>query len=305
MIKRTLYFTNPAYLSLRHGQLVIELRDQRGSPGDTTTRPIEDIGLILIENRQITLSAALLACLSERNVAVAVCDERHMPAGLLLPMVGNSVMTERIKAQIDSSQPLRKQLWQQTIIAKVSNQATVPNPTSAAEIGCMTKWATQVTSGDTTNIEARAAVYYWKNLFPHHADFTREQDGLDIINSMLNYGYAILRAVIARSLVGSGLHPAIGIFHRNRYNAFCLADDVMEPYRPIVDRLVYELIFENPDIGDLSSSIKQKLLQIPVIDVRIGRICRPLMIAATMTSASLARCFSGESRKLVYPHIIP
>lgn len=305
MIKRTLYFTNPAYLSLHQGQLVIEIRDKRGSPENTTTRPIEDIGLILIENRQITLSAALLACLSERNVAVAVCDERHMPTGLLLPMAGNSVMTERLKAQIESSQPLRKQLWQQTIVAKVSNQATVLNLTSAAEIGCMAKWATQVTSGDTTNIEARAAVYYWKNLFPRHADFTREQDGLDIINSMLNYGYAILRAVMARSLVGSGLHPAIGIFHRNRYNAFCLADDVMEPYRPIVDRLVYELICENPDIGDLSSSIKQKLLQIPVIDVRIGRICRPLMIAATMTSASLARCFSGESRKLVYPHIIP
>jgi CRISPR-associated protein Cas1 len=238
--------------------------------------------------------------LLENNCAVVTCDGSHLPVGMLLPLCANSVQTERMRYQIDASQPLKKQLWQQTIVAKIQNQAAVLNAVRGCEVRNMLKWATEVKSGDSDNLEARAAVYYWQNAFPGIPNFVRDRDG-DAPNNLLNYGYAILRAVVARALAGSGLLPTLGIHHRNKYNAYCLADDVMEPYRPYVDRLVMEIFEKHPDSSELTKELKMELLRIPVLDVVINGKRSPLMVAVSTTTSSLQKCYSGEIRKIVYP----
>lgn len=313
MIKKTLCFSNPAFLSLKNQQIVISPHNVSNDTykakqryqiynNDVRTIPIEDIGVVVLENSQITITNALLNALIENNAAVICCDNSHMPSSLLLPLSSHTVQNERFRFQIDSSLPLKKQLWQQTMQSKIMNQAVVLKKNTGTEVKNMYAWASQVKSGDTTNQEARAAVYYWRNLFLDIPFFTRGQWEAPP-NNLLNYGYAILRAVIARSLVGSGLLPTLGIHHHNRYNSYCLADDIMEPYRPYVDDLVVKLINSGIDYNELTPIIKRELLQIPTMDVFINGQNSPLMIAATITSASLARCFSGESRKILYPEI--
>ena len=302
MIKRTLYFGNPAYLSLRNSQLVINLPEANGMDDRTgnNTIPIEDIGIILLDHKQITITQGLLEALLSNNAAVITCDSSRMPVGLLLPLSGNTTQSERFQAQIDASLPLRKQLWQQTIQAKIGNQAYVLNTCRNAVVKNMLAWVDEVKSGDSDNLEARAAAYYWSNMFPDVPGFRRGREGPPP-NNLLNYGYAILRAVVARSLVASGLLPTLGIHHHNRYNAYCLADDIMEPYRPFVDKLVVELTDSGEDFQELTKSLKAKLLSIPVLDVIINDQRSPLMIAVGITTASLAKCYLGEVRKIVYP----
>ena len=307
MIKRTLYFGSPAYLSLRLNQIVInrpgdiEVENSGHSP-QVRTVPIEDIGFVVLDNKQITLTQALLEKLLDNNCAVISCDSRHMPVGLMLPLAGNSIQNERFRSQIDASLPLKKQLWQQTIQAKIRNQASVLEFVLGEAAQNMRVWADSVRSGDSENMEARAAAYYWKNVFPGEDGFYRDQDG-DGLNALLNYGYAVLRAIVARSLVGSGLLPTLGIHHHNRYNAYCLADDLMEPYRPYVDRLVYDLRYSVSLDEGLSRQVKEKLLAIPVIDVMINGNRSPLMNAVAQTSSSLVKCFTGEGRRLLYPEM--
>ncbi len=307
MIKRTLYFGNPAYLSLKLGQLVIRLpgmdnlvetdkSDKRGEIAKTV--PIEDIGIVILDNKQITITQGLLEFLLENNCAVITCDSNHLPVGLLLPLQGNTVQNERFRQQLDATLPLKKQLWQQTIQAKIHNQAAVLHYVTGSEHGNMNAWENAVRSGDPENMEARAAAYYWKTVFPEIPEFIRGQFG-DDPNSLLNYGYAILRAIIARSLVGSGLLPTLGIHHHNRYNAYCLADDIMEPYRPYVDKVVID-IFQQGE-STLTKQVKIKLLSIASMEVSIGGKRSPLMVAASTTTASLAKCFCGETRKIAYP----
>ena len=307
MIKKTLCFSNPAYLSLRSGQLVIKLPEiEHAKVSDSlkkefvTTRPIEDIGVVVLDNKQVTVTAAALEALLENNCAVVTCDARSMPVGLLLPLAGNTIQTERFRDQIASSLPLRKQLWQQTIQCKIRNQAAVLSACKKAEVGCMETWARDVRSGDPDNLEARAAVYYWKQLFGHISGFTRDREGR-CPNNLLNYGYAILRAVVARALVSSGMLPTLGIHHRNKYNAYCLADDIMEPYRPYVDALVYDIVEEYGEDIELTKDIKAELLSIPTLEVTIAGKKNPLLVATTYTTASLYKCFSGELRKISYP----
>lgn len=302
MIKRTLYFGNPAYLSLRNSQLVINLPEANGMDDRTgnNTIPIEDIGIVLLDHKQITITQGLLEALLSNNAAVITCDSSRMPVGLLLPLSGNTTQSERFQAQIDASLPLRKQLWQQTIQAKIGNQAYVLNTCRNAVVKNMLAWVDEVKSGDSDNLEARAAAYYWSNMFPDVPGFRRGREGPPP-NNLLNYGYAILRAVVARSLVASGLLPTLGIHHHNRYNAYCLADDIMEPYRPFVDKLVVELTDSGEDFQELTKSLKTKLLSIPVLDVIINDQRSPLMIAVGITTASLAKCYLGEVRKIVYP----
>ena len=302
MIKRTLYFGNPAYLSLRNSQLVINLPEANGMDDRTgnNTIPIEDIGIVLLDHKQITITQGLLEALLSNNAAVITCDSSRMPVGLLLPLSGNTTQSERFQAQIDASLPLRKQLWQQTIQAKIGNQAYVLNTCRNAVVKNMLAWVDEVKSGDSDNLEARAAAYYWANMFPAIPEFRRGREGPPP-NNLLNYGYAILRAVVARSLVASGLLPTLGIHHHNRYNAYCLADDIMEPYRPFVDKLVVELTDSGEDFQELTKSLKAKLLSIPVLDVIINDQRSPLMIAVGITTASLAKCYLGEVRKIVYP----
>lgn len=310
MIKKTLYFGNPAYLSLRNGQLVIKLPEivnndtlpQSFKQQNVVSRPIEDIGVIVIDNKQITITSGLMSALLENNCAVITCDSHSMPIGLHLPLNCNTTQSERFRYQIEASLPLRKQLWQQTIQQKISNQAAILKSCTGAEVKCMHLWANDVRSGDSENMEGRAAAYYWKNLFCHIDGFTRDRNGISP-NCILNYGYAILRAIIARSLVGSGLLPTLGIHHHNRYNAYCLADDIMEPYRPYIDRIVYSMVKKYGDNITLTKEIKSELLTIPTIDVNIGAKSSPLMIAASQTTASLYKCFSGEQRRIIYPKI--
>lgn len=277
MIKKTLYFGNPAYLSLKLEQLVIKTQRQEDD-GESLTRtiPIEDVGVVVLDHRQITITQGVMEKLLENNCAVITCDSRHLPVGLLLPLVGNTVQNERFRSQIDSSLPLRKQLWQQTIQAKIANQAAVLEYSTSRRHGNMLAWVSQVKSGDSDNVEARAATYYWKTIFPERPDFLRGQFE-DEPNGLFNYGYAILRAVVARSLVMSGLLPTLGIHHHNRYNAYCLADDIMEPYRPYVDRLVLDIIAEDGTLS-LTQSAKLRLLSIPVLDVEIDGHTSPLMV---------------------------
>ncbi len=303
MIKRTLYFGNPAYLRFKDEQLVINLPETSILPEKdrVITIPIEDIGVVILENLQITITHQLVNALLKNNVAIITCDERHMPSGLLLPLEGNTTQSERFTHQVNASEPLRKQLWQQTIRQKILNQASVLKQ-EGRKIENMKYWSDQVKSGDTENHEGRAAAYYWGELFDSSLDFRRDPEGFTP-NNLLNYGYAILRATVARSLVASGLLPTLGIHHHNRYNAYCLADDIMEPYRPYVDQLVLEILESGEMPEELTKEHKAKLLQIPVLDVNINSRRSPLMLAVQQTTASLAKCFLGDLRKIEYPEM--
>ncbi len=310
MIKKTLCFSNPAVLSLKNKQMEIRLPESQLPKtkykifdDNYHSVPIEDIGVVVLENHQITITNALIEALLKNNTAVITCDSSRMPTGLLLPLSGNTVQSERFQDQLSSSLPLRKQLWQQTVQSKIYNQAVTLKSHTQSETGNMFAWVDKVKSGDADNLEARAAVYYWRNVFPSLPYFIRGREE-DPPNNLLNYGYAILRGVIARSLVGSGLLPTLGIHHHNKYNAYCLADDIMEPYRPYVDEIVIKIIESGRDYKTLSTDLKKELLKIPTIDVNIGGQRSPLMIAATTTTASLAKCFTGEMRKIVYPEMI-
>lgn len=306
MIKRTLYFGNPAYLSLKLKQMVI--KSPQKDDGDlpigkdlVRTIPIEDVGVVILDNKQITVTQGLMEELLDNNCAIVICDSKHLPTGLMLPLAGNSIQTERFRQQIDASLPLKKQLWQQTIEAKIRNQAVVLEYATGEEHRNMYVWAGSVRSGDVENMEARAAVYYWKTIFPDNPHFVRGQEG-EMPNALLNYGYAILRAIVARALIGSGLLPTLGIHHHNRYNAYCLADDIMEPYRPYVDKIIIDRISTNENL-ELTSETKVKLLNIPVIEVVINGRRSPLMLAVSQTTSSLVKCFRGESRRLIYPEM--
>lgn len=306
MIKRTLYFGNPAYLSLKMKQMVVRIpqKDDGDLPSEedmVRTVPIEDLGVIILDNKQITITQGLIGALLENNCALITCDSRRMPVGLMLPLAGNTIQNERFRSQLDSSLPLRKQLWQQTIEAKIRNQAAVLKYVTGQEHKNMLKWSDSVRSGDADNMEARAAVYYWKTIFPNDPCFIRDRED-EGANALLNYGYAILRAVVARALVGAGLLPTLGIHHHNRYNAYCLADDIMEPYRPYVDKLVVEMLEDGAE-DKLNATNKVKLLNIPVIEVKINEKRSPLMIAVSQTVSSLVKCFRGDCRKLIYPDL--
>lgn len=310
MIKKTLYFENPAYLSMKNSQLVIKLPEvikndslpESFKQESVKTIPIEDVGVVILDNKQITITHGLIEALLANNCALITCDSRRMPVGLHLPLEGNTTQSERFQAQIDASVPLKKQLWQQTVQAKISNQAYVLSTCRKQVVKNMLVWSRDVKSGDSDNLEGRAAAYYWANMFPNIEGFRRGREGVPP-NNLLNYGYAVLRAVIARALVASGLLPTLGIHHHNRYNAYCLADDIMEPYRPYVDKLVVEITDSGIDYQEISKEIKMKLLGIPVLDVIINGQRSPLMIAASQTTASLAKCYLGEIRKIAYPSL--
>lgn len=302
MIKRTLYFGNPVYLSLRDLQMVVEVLPTQEEPEGKKVRvPVEDIGMVVLDTPRLTITQPLLNALLENNASVITCNEKHMPAGLFLPLAGNSIQTERFREQLKATAPLKKQLWQQTVQVKIENQAWLLGQ-KGINTEPMEYWKKNVRSGDPDNFEARAAAYYWKNLFDYEDfDFTRGRfEGGP--NIYLNYGYAVLRAVIARSLVGSGLLPTMGIHHRNKYNAYCLADDIMEPYRPFVDKLAYDYLLESTCDEELTKEAKAWMLKIPVVDVVIDGKRSPLMNAAQRTSASLYNCYEGSSRKILYPY---
>lgn len=296
MVKRTLYFGNPAHLSTENLQLVVK----QAETAQKITVPIEDLGMVVLDHAQISITQPLLAQLAENKVSVLTCNARHVPIALMLPMEGNVLAQKYQQAQLSASEPLKKQLWAQTVKAKILHQAFVLKQQNLPQEN-MLKWAEEIKSGDSTNLEARAAAYYWKQIFenPH---FIRDRQG-NFPNSFLNYGYAVLRAMTARSLVCAGLLPSVGIHHKNQYNAYCLADDVMEPYRPYVDALVLDWIAKYPDAEELDKDAKAHLLQIATLDVSIQKNTSPLMHALDVSSTSLRKCFEGELKKMQYPEI--
>ncbi len=296
MLKQTIYIGNPSYLKLKDRQLTIIDPESKTEIGRVA---IEDMALLLLDHYQITISTQAIIALQANTVAIITCDAHHLPFGIMLPMYGNSEYSERIKKQMQVSDPLKKQLWKQTVYAKVKNQQAVlwqyQKPYAH-----MDYYLEHIKSGDRSNMEGIAAQNYWKYLLN---DFQRVRFG-DTPNNFLNFGYAVLRSIIARALVSSGLLPVLGIFHKNKYNPYCLADDIMEPYRPFVDKMVYQYIGSNKNHTELNKEAKAYLLQIATQDVKIDGNTRPLLVAVTTTTASLYKCYTGENRQIKYPEFL-
>ena len=296
MLYRSIYIGNPAYLKLKDKQLKVtdpESKEEKGSV------PIEDIGLLMLDHYQITLSHQLIQELMKNNVILISCDERHLPLAGMLPFSGNSLFSERIKTQIEVSEPLKKQLWKQTIECKIQNQLKVLEQLDKYA-SPMYEYHKQVKSGDTTNMEGIAAQHYWKYLIDN--DFLRDRLG-DYPNPFFNFGYGVLLSIMARALVDTGLLLVLGIFHRNKYNPYCLASDIMEPYRPIVDLLVMKWLQLHPEKQNLDKESKTFLLQIATQDVNIEKLVRPLIVGVKMTASSLLKCYTGEKRQISYPEL--
>lgn len=292
MLKRTLLFTSPVYLSLKDEQLVVCFKD---TPDDKRTIPIEDIGFVLIDNPMVSITMPLVNKLADNNVALIFCNEKSMPNAMLQNLDTHSLQCEILNKQIAIGEVLKKNLWKQTIEAKIKNQSKLLMKLGK-DGNVLKPYYSNVKSGDTDNREGAAARIYWMRLFGN--DFVRDRN-LPGINSLLNYGYTILRAATTRALMGAGLLPAIGIFHHNRSNAFPLADDIMEPYRPYVDEIVYGMF--NDGMTELNQKSKSSLLNVLFCDTHFSKVTRPLSIALTMTSASLVKCFSREMDKISYP----
>lgn len=296
MLYRSIYIGNPTYLHLSLGQMKIicpETEVERGSI------PIEDLGLLMLDHPQITITHKLIQSLMDGGVVIVSCNDQHLPKGMMLPLYGHTSHSKRIREQMNVSEPLKKQLWKQTIESKISNQREVLRGLGL-EFDPLNKYLKDVRSGDTTNMEGVAAQYYWRTLLG--PNFYRIRDG-DGANALLNFGYAVLRSIVAKAIVDTGLIPVLGIFHRNRYNPYCLADDLMEPYRPIVDRAVVQWLNFFPNNYELSIGAKTHLLKIASTDVCLEGKWHPLLVAVKATVSSLYKCYTGEKRQISYPSL--
>ena len=294
MIKRTIYIGSSSYLKSKNRQLIIENRDT----GESSTVPFDDIGVLELDNPQILLNNSTLKFLSQENIITIICDEFHNPTSMLLPIVGNTLQSKRFRSQYTSKETLKKNLWQTIIKSKIQNQSEILK-TQDVPFETLIVKIKKVLSGDSSNMEAQAAQYYWKNIFDIDK-FTRDRYG-DYPNNMLNYTYAILRSITCRALVGTGLHPSIGLFHKNQYNPFCLADDLMEPFRPFADKLVLENYKNYESANNLTKEQKRILLEISYLDVKIENKTRPLMLAVGRMAESLAKSFEEKKNLLVTP----
>lgn len=285
--------TEGCYLKLRDQQLVI----QKGED-EVGIIPIEDMSALILDHPQTVITVPVLNHLLENNVMVISSDERHQPAGMFLPLQSHVIQTERFTAQAGMSASQKKALWKQIVRAKVLMQGKVLQNLTRNDAG-LSVLAKKVRSGDPDNIEAQAARRYWSRLF-EDTDFKRDFDAEDQ-NRYLNYGYAVVRAVMARSICAAGLHPSLGLHHHNRYNAYCLADDLMEPYRPFVDLLVHEIAQKFGNLAEMSKEVRAELLQILTWEVEMESENLTFQRAAQKTARSLAKAVLGESRQLSLP----
>ncbi|MDI1318331.1 type II CRISPR-associated endonuclease Cas1 [Flavobacterium sp.] len=292
MIKRSILVESKTAISTKNQQLVLK------SEIKESTIPIEDIGFLVLDNSEIYLSIPAMNLLIENNTAVIICNTNHLPNGMFLNLNSHHIQQEIFKNQIDATAPLKKQLWQHTIVEKITNQGILLEKITGNK-NSLPFLASKVLSGDTTNMEGVAASQYWKSFFEQ--EFKRERFG-DYPNNFLNYGYAILRAATARALSGSGLLNTLGIHHKSKYNAFALADDIMEPFRPIIDEAVYT-IMQNFDEQELNTAIKAELLQILTRTVYFKDEKSPLMVALQKTASSLQQCYTGDRKKIKYPKL--
>ncbi|QZE15618.1 type II CRISPR-associated endonuclease Cas1 [Halosquirtibacter laminarini] len=301
MLKRTLFFSSAVSLRLQLSQLAIHFVEE-DRPNQTI--PLEDIGIIILEHRQIQLTHPLLSACMEHKITVVCCDAKHMPSGVMLPFRGHSEMQQRQRWQLQAKEPLRKQLWRQLVVQKIRNQAAV-----LEQVGRdgrpLLAMIESVQSGDKTNVEGHAAALYWREVFADfYPKFVRDRD-LAMVNPILNYGYAVVRAAAARAVVSAGLLVSYGLFHKNKYNAYALADDLMEPFRPYMDRLCYDLILEHGEveIEEVTLSMKQQIWQLMGSEVQIDGSHSVFQIAMQRSAVSLAHCFAGTQRKLNLPNL--
>jgi len=293
MIRRVITVSNRAYLRTENEQLVIDQGDSRIS-----TVPIEDLGLLEIDGPQVTITSTLLGKLSSGNVATIICDAKHHPSALVLPLSGNSLTTARLRDQISLSEPKRKRAWKHTVESKIRNQLIVLKE-NGLEYQSLKVLASKVASGDSTNREGAASVDYWKRIMP---GIRRARFG-ESPNNLLNYGYAVIRAAVARGIVRSGLHPALGIHHQNQYNDFCLADDLMEPYRPFVDKRVISWCQSEEVSDELTPDVKRHLLSVLYDDCILDEERSPLWNAILRTTASFASYTAGKAKMILYPRL--
>ncbi|WP_452221127.1 type II CRISPR-associated endonuclease Cas1 [Lacinutrix salivirga] len=291
-MKKTILVERKSKLKLKLSQLHIENEVRQASI------PIEDIGYLVLDHAEIYISIPVINCLIQNNVAIIFCNNKHLPNGMLLNLNSHHIQQQLFKNQIEASVPFKKKIWQQTVIEKIKNQGILLKTITGKE-NTFNYLASKVKSGDTTNMEGVAANFYWKSFFS--SDFKRERFG-NYPNNFLNYGYAILRAATARALSGSGLLNTLGIHHKNKYNAFALADDIMEPFRPIVDEAVYGLM-ENNDAQELTTETKSILLQILTKTVYFKSEKTILMLGLQKTASSLQQCYSGKRKKIKYPKL--
>ncbi len=259
--------------------------------------PIGDVAVVVVSHPQVSYTQAVLSELASAGGVFITCDEKRLPNGMLVPLRANTVQTERFAAQAALGLPPRKRLWQQIVRKKIESQAIALETIQTSDFG-LRALIPLVKSGDPTNVEARAARRYWSRLIDRDG-FKRRVDDLDE-NQYLNYGYAVLRSIIARAICAAGLHPSIGLHHHNRYNAYCLADDLMEPLRPLVDYYVLETLVAN-DINELTSEGKNTLVAALLKRQLLGGQMRTLFDIASITTSSLAQVVSGECRTLDLP----
>ena len=299
-------------LSIRYGQLILKREDGESSI------PCEDIGILLVDNAATVYTHSVFTELLKAGAAVVLCGNDHLPSGCLLPIESNSIQTQRIAEQIKAKEPLRKNLWQQIVRAKIRHQAKIVKDgfgkltTGNPEIykGLM-ELISQVRSGDVSNVEARASKLFWGAYFQsmdesawaqaHPTNFRRNREGRPP-NNLLNYGYMVMRAAVARAICSAGLLPSVGLHHRNKYNAFCLADDLVEPFRGYVENKVKEIVCGG-DWGELTQSIKARLLETLYEEVEIADYKGPLMVGLHRTAASLVRCFCSEQKEIELPKL--
>jgi len=297
VIKRTVEISSgPVHLTIKHKQMLLK----KGK--ETHSIPVEDLGLLVLSHPAISYTHQLLYELLEQNVAVLFCNRQHMPEGLLLPFEDNQLHQARLQIQAEAKKPLKKRLWKQIVKQKINAQSQVLKQKHETD-GGLSLLTKKVKSGDPSNVEARAAKKYWKALFKH-PEFRRKHDRHDL-NALLNYGYAVIRAAVARSITAAGLHPSMGIHHHNQYNPYCLADDLMEPLRPFVDAEVYELYKEEGSLNiEVSKETKKPLLQLLSRQVSISQKNYPLLESLHIMAFSLAQCYSGEAKTIEFPVLI-
>jgi len=296
MIKRVIEISRGlCRLSVRYGQLIVKKADETEK-----SIPIEDIGAVIISNKATTYTHSVMTELLNNNCAVVICGENHHPSGMLLTLAGNTTQTETFRHQIEAKLPVKKKLWKQIIKAKIKHQAKVIKhcPKTHRALKAMSE---KVRSGDPDNLEAQASRKYWP-VYMQDTLFRRDMNGSPP-NNLLNYGYMVLRAAVARAIVSSGLLPTLGIHHRNRYNAYCLADDIIEPFRGFVDSKVLDIVNYKDDLDNLDQQTKSELISILYEKVTIAGFTGPLSVGLHRTTASLARVFKGEQKKLELPEI--
>lgn len=285
-----------ARLKVKNEQLVVLNGDEVLS-----SMPLEEVAVLVVSHPAVTYTQAVLSGLMEAGGAFVCCSAKRMPVGVLLPLAQHHLHAERLQRQLEATAAMKKRAWQQVVQRKVLNQACVLRACRGEDFG-IAALVDKVQSGDPKNVEAQAARRYWPLLFDDDT-FRRQQEG-DSANALLNYGYGVLRAVVGRAIATAGLHPALGIHHHNRYDAFCLADDLMEPYRPLVDLAVARYVAKNGREVEIDKTAKAALIGPLMEHYAVGDESRSLFDIVHLLAVSLVKLFEGNRKTLVLGDVL-